>query len=105
MHFANHKSEQRNHEEASLNCVKKEKPLLSRPRTKWKGSQRVGMDQHWGCHAGCPSLSLWPLLSSGEGPDLSLEVGILFIQKSVLASTRSSWDTGKTPNISLVCLG
>lgn len=48
-----------NHQEVSLNCGKKNEPLLSRERTECntfdKGSQRIEMEQHWGCQARCPS--------------------------------------------------
>lgn len=62
--FTKHKKEHINHQEASLNCKKKEEPSLSRPRsicnTFNKGSQSVGMEQHWGCQARCVLLHrLW----------------------------------------------
>lgn len=111
--FTKHKKEYRNHQEASLNCGKKDKPLLSRPRTKCntfdKGSQSVGMEQHWGCQARCPLLVVTPELFSCQaekGQISPLKRGFCAYRNlSLPLPSTEKLGHSKTPNISLAYLG
>lgn len=94
------KHEYRNHQKASLNCGKKNKPLLSSPRPKCntvdKGSQSVGMEHTGGVRQGV-LYRLWLLsCSAKQRRSRSVHWSGDFVHTEIflcLQQVKRSWDS------------